>query len=86
MTTEELTVALRLAELEGFIGDMDNHASCNSYGCDLCPADKACRYLSDLNGSPSFKTFIHNFDLLVRPSLQKYSIEYVQNHYPEHFI
>lgn len=65
---------------------MDNHTSCNSYDCDLCPAAKACQYLSNLNGSYSLKTFTHNFDLLVRPSLQKYSIEYVQNHYLEHFI
>lgn len=83
MHTAEMILAFRLAEEQGYVNNVVDYAACYGH-CPSCPANSTCEYLS----GPALNNdiFKSNFDSLVRPHLQKYTMQYIKSYHPELFI
>jgi len=85
MTTIELMAAFRRAEAEAFIVNLPDYADCNAE-CTYCPASAACDFLITEAKEHNYNS---SFDRLLPPSVFKdpqYSLENIQNEYPEYFL
>jgi DNA repair photolyase len=83
MHTAEMILAFRLAEEQGFVVDLACYANC-TWDCPFCPASTTCDYLAA--STIDNTVFKSNFDSLVRPHLQQYTMEHIKSHYPELLI
>ena len=86
MTTPELMLAYRRAEVSGHVFDLSNYAACNS-NCIHCPAGHACDHIS---ASVKDGNFYTTFDKLLPPDTftdpQYASVDTIEQHYPESFL